>query len=419
MTAEYYDTERGRYGCTRQAVRTVARTLLQEARRAAIRAADGAVVFQMVRNSGVHLLRLAALLLVQGIAACGGCVGDDTSPWALGDEPTSTPSPDPCIAARELVAGLGLVDDATLARRPADKVVEILEDYGADGTVEGCWLSLYDADGHAVVSVVDHDRAPGPERLYWMTDFDDRAGKPRRTLSDLDADGVWDFESTAAFDQHGEYSWSAYDEGADGTIDARSRFVVDETGFLTRQEADQGDDGTIDSFDVFTGDDLGRIITWDSDWDADGVWDRRMTWTFGITENIYTETVRDPETGATRTVRHTDLLDAQGRVRRSESDIEDDGVIDQIIEIDWQDDTSTTRYDFDADGHVDGTEVEHWHRAGDALLHGAIYGDYDNDGQWDEIRIHTYAADGRLLTFESADPQTERPSYRQTYVWGD
>lgn len=384
---------------------------------------SGAEVLQMIERLGVMLPLLIVLC-----SACGDCQRE-TAPWML-DEPASPTSPQPvprpddgavvpsdtttCDTNREHVRARGIVDEATLVRRPLGEVVEIWADWGADGVIEACSLKLFDEDAVEVVNVVDHDMEPGPQRVYWMFDHDRDAGRPTGTLADIDADGVWDFESASAFDARGNFVWSTHDEGVDGMIDRRASFFYDDHGHRTRQERDEGDDGVIDGFTDFETDATGRYVQWDEDHDADGRWDRQLTWSYGASQNTFRQL--DHALGTREFV--TEHLDEQGRTVLIEADRGEDGVIDYVITVEWDGDTAITRHDFDADGSIDNVEQHEWHRAGDELKHGLIHDDFDNDGAWDQIREHVYDEEDRLLHFQSYDPVTGELAFRQTYVRG-
>ena len=383
------------------------------------------------------------LLCVVAVVAIilGGCEGcqDSDSGWDLSEsmerdsvfEPGATirhgapadsgTTPDACDATRQFIASLNIVDDATITRRPTGQVVEIHEDVGADGDVERCWVRLYDAQGRQVLSTQDSNDPPGPDRIHWVLEFDERFDEPTLFRSDSDGDGVFDREVRITVDDRGLIIGSATDEGIDGVVDVQGWYFYDELGHRTRQETDRDGDGVVDSFDDFQTDEGGRITHWDADWNADGAWDQRMVWTFeGRETTEFWEETLNQETDIFEALRVVTTLDASGRPFESTTDYGDDGSIDMIQRFVRSGNFTTTLWDFENDGIFDNAEVVEWVDAAAWPLQPVlIRDDYGNDGVFDQIRCFAYDALGRQIIFEWLDPETKLPRHRQTTIRGD
>ncbi len=384
-----------------------------------------------------HLPNTILFAVALTLSACGGSCDDTNAGWELDEDSPFQQEAEPnsahrevslvipedrsaCAASRQFIAELELVDTATLNRRPTDKVVEILEDVGADGRVERCWIRLYDEDGREVLTTQDTYDPPGPDSIYWVLEFDERAGKPTRYRADTDGDGVFDYEGRSYFDDRGLLVESSIDRGIDGTIDQQGWYSFDEEGHRTKQEADRDGDGVVDGFDVFETDEEGRITKWDADWDADGVWDQHQTWTFAGRETVeYWEERLDETTETHVALRTTTELDDEGRPVLTETDYGDDGTVDMTQRSIHEVNITTTTWDFENDGIIDNIEITEWDDDSQPANRRAIYDDYGNDGVFDQIRRFGYDAQGRQIVYERLDPVTCEVAHRQTKVFGD
>lgn len=301
-------------------------------------------------------------------------------------------------------------DTGEIVETPYSDCVGVeLSDGDADGTPELQTTTWHDAWGHEVRIERDEGVDGSVDAVdvhLWEADL------WKGSTWDVDGDGELDLSYRREHDAQDHLVLEATDNGADGSDDNLTEYAWDGDLEVMRR-TDFNGDGAWETVEERTYTD-GLLTGWTLDVGDDGEVDQSRTWTHDAGGHVLVDEL-DSNADGTVDARYTYVWDGDLLVEER-YDSNADGVVDRSFShtYDEQGRQVRTELDKDGDGVTDEIGVKEWD--GDDLI--ALRVDSDADGTWDYVLEQDFE-DGMLVALREDVDGDGTWDTVETYGWDE